>query len=97
MIVTFLLCVYLGSEKDFNPQFLFQRCTVKFSTKPNSINTFFQFPVTVLRKGRSDAIHKIATSHDFRDDNYVSNLAMHMFLYVKINTFMMGEVTMKYF
>ena len=53
------------------------------------INTFFQFSVVVLRKGRSDDMHKTATSHDFNDDNSVSSLMMHMFLYFKTSTFMM--------
>ena len=53
------------------------------------IKTFFQLPVMVLRKGRSGGIHKIATSHDFKDDNYASNLVMHMFHYFNTNTFMM--------
>ena len=53
------------------------------------VNTFLKFPEVVLQKGRGDDIHKTATSHDFKDDNYVSNLMMYMFLYFKTNTFMM--------
>ena len=43
----------------------------------------------VLRKGR---IHKTATYHNFKDDNYVSNLVMHMFLYFKTHPFMLYRV-----